>query len=147
MEELKFSKIRKVKSPLRANPTDAGIDFFIPEDFGPKLIHPSECVLIPSGIKANVPKGHALIAFNKSGVASKKCLDKMAEVVDETYQGEIHINIINNGSNVQELNPGDKIIQFILIPVSYAVPTECKLEDLYEEKSSRGEGGFGSTGT
>lgn len=145
--EFKFSKVREVKSPKRANEFDAGIDFFIPEDFKETILNHSESILIPSGIKINIPHGYALIAFNKSGIASKKSLDIMASVIDETYQGEIHINLINNGQIPQILRPGDKIIQFVLIPMLYLQLIEVDMNELYEIKSSRGGGGFGSTGT
>ncbi len=102
--------------------------------------------LIPSGIKADVPQGHALIAFNKSGVAVKKNLYVGASVVDEDYQGEIHINLTNVGREEVEINPGEKIIQFILLPVFYDTIEEVELENLYAGATTRGEGGFGSTG-
>lgn len=147
MSDLLFSKVRNVKSPQRANDFDAGIDFFIPNDFNEITLNHGESILIPSGIKVNIPHGFALIAFNKSGVASKKNLDIMASVVDETYMGEIHINIINNGKEPQSLKANDKIIQFILLPVSYLNPIEVSITDLYINKnSSRGTGGFGSSG-
>ena len=53
-----------VKLPTRgANSTDAGIDFFVPEDQKMIRINPGESCLIASGIKVNVPKGFALVAF------------------------------------------------------------------------------------
>lgn len=146
---MKFLKIRPVKSPNRGTPQSAGIDFFIPEDFPQTTLYPGKSVLIPSGIKLNVPSGHAFIANNKSGVATKKNLIVGACVVDEDYQGEIHIHLINVGSSTIEIAPGDKIIQFLLLPVVYE-PVEIveTLEELYEgEITERGEGGFGSTGT
>ena len=64
---MKISKIRDVKTPTRANSTDAGIDFFIPNDYeGETEIFPGRSCLIPSGVKVNVPEGFALVAFNKS---------------------------------------------------------------------------------
>jgi len=146
MNDFKFSKVKDVKSPNRANQFDAGIDFFIPNDFSEIILNHGESVLIPSGIKMNIPSGYGLIAHNKSGIASKKNLDVLASVIDETYQGEIHINLINNGNVPQILKAGDKIIQFILTPISYINPIEVKIEELFEEKSNRGENGFGSTG-
>jgi len=146
MEQLLFSKVRDVKTPTRANEFDAGIDFFIPKDFENKAIHHGESVLIPSGIKVNIPHGFALIAHNKSGIAAKKSLDVMASVVDETYQGEIHINVINNGNEDQVLIPDMKIIQFLLLPVNYSIPIEVEIDNLYTEVSNRSDGGFGSTG-
>lgn len=113
MEEIKFTRIRDVKLPTRGTPQSAGIDFYIPKfdesfirDLLEKNSHkpfrysdltfdennkvenfvilPNEDILIPSGIKANVIKNHALIAYNKSGVCTKKNLICGACVVDET---------------------------------------------------------------
>ena len=146
---IKMSRTRTVKFPARANHGDAGIDFFVPEDFPVTTLKHGESVLIPSGIKAEVPFGTALIAHNKSGVASKKKLDVMADTVDHGYAGEIHINLINNGDAEQTISPGDKIIQFIHIPVFGSLPVEVPVEELYDDIhtiGARGAGGFGSTG-
>lgn len=142
---MKFSKVRDVKSPTRAHSTDAGIDFYVPDDFSQFILKPGDSVLIPSGIKVNVPSGHALIAFNKSGVAVKKSLYAGACVVDEDYQGEMHLHLTNVGKYSQGIYPGDKIIQFLLIPIFYDTVEEVDLEDLYEEVTDRADGGFGST--
>jgi len=146
---MKISKIRDVKTPIRANSTDAGIDFFIPNDWNngePLWLSPGQQALIPSGVKVNVPEGYALIAFNKSGIATKKQLMAGAAVVDEGYQGELHIHVINTGSAVQRLIAGDKIMQFILIPVSYDSVDVVDESELFTDESARGSGGFGSTG-
>jgi dUTP pyrophosphatase len=145
---MKFLKIRDVKTPNRGTEKSAGIDFFIPEDYPTTEIHPGKSVLIPSGLKANVPEGYAFIAFNKSGVATKKNLIIGASVVDEDYQGEIHIHLTNVGAESTTIHPGDKIIQLLLVPVLYeSVEMVDTLEELYEGKvTDRGEGGFGSTG-
>ena len=142
---MKIAKIKDVKTPARGTPESAGIDFFVPEGIIAKL-SPGQSCLIPSGIKANVPSGHALIAFNKSGVAVKKNLHAGACVVDEDYQGEIHINLSNVGDEAVEILGGEKIIQFVLLPVFYDIIEEVELDNLYEEATIRGEGGFGSTG-
>ena len=150
---MKFYKLRDVKSPVRGTKESAGLDFFIPDDWNDrntKLVKPGESLLIPSGIKANVPKGFALIAFNKSGIAVKKQLYVGACVVDEDYQGEIHINVSNvSRDTVTEVSPGDKIMQFLLLPINYELPIEVNSEEeLWKDKASeRGTGGFGSTGT
>lgn len=142
---MKIAKIKAVKTPERGTPESAGIDFFVPEGMISKL-GPGQSCLIPSGIKANVPTGHALMAFNKSGVAVNKSLHVGACVVDEDYQGEIHLNLTNVGNEIVDINGGEKIVQFILLPVFYDTIEEVELENLYEEKTLRGEGGFGSTG-
>lgn len=143
---MKISKVKNVKTPTRGTPESAGIDFFVPEGIFANL-SPGQSCLIPSGIKADVPTGYALVAFNKSGIAAKKQLYVGACVVDEDYQGEIHINLTNVGSDSVEINSGEKIIQFILLPVFYDIIEEVSLENLYEQESIRGAGGFGSTGT
>jgi len=144
---MKFTKTRDVKSPTRANSTDAGIDFFIPNDYEGTDLVPGESAFIPSGVKVNVPEGFALIAFNKSGVAVKKNLHVGACVVDHGYQGELHINLTNVGDDIQQLEPGDKIVQFVLLPLGDPTVEEVEDAKLYTSISSRGTGGFGSTGT
>lgn len=143
---MKFAKIRDVKSPCRGHNNDAGIDFFVPNDFEASALAPHESINIPSGIKVSIPAGHALIAFNKSGVAVKKGLDVGASVIDESYQGELHLHLTNTTNKYISIAPGEKIVQFILLPINYEMPEEVSEDSLFEEKSERGEGGFGSTG-
>jgi len=145
---MKISKIRDVKTPTRANPTDAGIDFFIPNDYeGKTELFPGESCFIPSGVKVNCPEGFALVAFNKSGVAVKKGLHVGACVVDHGYQGEIHINLTNVSAEDQSIAAGDKIVQFVLLPLGDPSVELVEENNLYESVSDRGEGGFGSSGT
>ena len=143
---MKFSKIRNVKSPNRANDIDAGIDLFVPEDQQPLTLKPQESCVIPSGVKFNVPEGHALVAFNKSGVAVNKKLQVGACVIDCGYQGEVHINLTNVGLIDQHINPGDKIVQVVLLLLGDPALHEVKEDILYSSVSSRGDGKFGSTG-
>ena len=91
---MQIAKIRNVKTPTRGTNGSAGIDFYVPDDYPDSLctIPPGDRFFIPSGIKANVPEGYALIAMNKSGVALKKGLMVGACVVDSDYQGEIHLH-------------------------------------------------------
>ena len=145
---MKITKIKDVKTPTRANTTDAGVDFFIPNDYTGKTdLSPGESCFIPSGIKVNVPKGYALIAFNKSGVATKKGLHVGACVVDCGYQGELHINLTNVSAEDQTIAAGDKIVQFVLLPLGDPAIELVEENNLYESVSTRGEGGFGSSGT
>ena len=147
---MKYSKIRKVKSLTRGTSQSAGIDFYIPDDWNngmPRSIAPGGRALIPSGIKVNLPAGYALVAFNKSGVATKTGLIVGACVVDEDYQGEIHLSVINTNqpfeiydadghysttSGYVTINPGEKLVQFILVPVNYSMPEEVAENMLYD---------------
>ena len=85
--------------------------------------------------------------MNKSGVGAKKQLDVLACLVDEDYEGEVHINLVNNGNKVQTVNAGDKIVQGVLLKMNYAMPEEVESEEklFANSTSARGEGGFGST--
>lgn len=146
---VRILKIRDVKTPSRGTSGSAGLDFYVPNDWKQQSIAPGTGLNIPSGIRAIIPQGHALIAFNKSGIAVKNKLQVGACVVDEDYTGEIHLNVINIGNGVQEINPGMKLTQFLLVPVVYASIMELSPEDeelFYERQSERGDGGFGSTG-
>ena len=145
---LTLAKTRRVKTPTRGTEGSAGIDFYVPDDYPESLcsIEPTERCFIPSGIKANVPAGYALVAFNKSGIALKKQLLVGASVVDSDYQGEIHLHLVNTSDKVVEIEPGQKLIQFLLLPVDHGSITVVDEEELFSQSSDRGDGGFGSTG-
>ena len=142
-----YAKVKDVKSPVRGTSLSAGVDFFVPNDFNPQTIEPGESIFVPSGIKVKIPNNYALIAFNKSGVSLKKNLDIGACVVDSDYQGEIHLHLFNVGNVPTTIMPGEKLVQFLLMPIDLSTPHEVSVEDLYRSASERGTGGFGSTGT
>ena len=142
---MRFKKVRDVQSPTRAHEHDAGIDFFVPYDFAPEELEPTCRINVPSGIKVEVPKGYALIAFNKSGVATRTGLVAGACVVDSGYEGEVHLSLINTSCDDVLIEPGQKILQFILMPVGLEMLEES--ETLFDvSHSDRGSSGFGSTG-
>lgn len=150
---MKITKVRDVKTPTRGTERSAGLDFYIPNDWdmpanlaGIYFLAPGHSVLIPSGIVANIPKGYMLIAFNKSGIASKKKLLVGAQVCDEDYQGEIHINLHNVSNEIIQLSRGEKIVQFVLVPVLYEDIVVVEIDNLFDSETERGIGGFGSTG-
>lgn len=160
---MKIAKVRDVKTPERGTGKSAGIDFFIPNDFKETVLLSHTDILIPSGIKVKVPKGYMLRADNKSGVATSYSAAAKAGrtpkknafvspliigacVVDEDYQGEIHLHIINVGQSEVILKPGMKIAQFILVPVLYSAIELVDENELFRgDYSERGDGGFGST--
>lgn len=144
---MKIVKVRNVKTPTRGTSLSAGLDFYIPEDFKTKQVWPGEGIDILTGIKARIPQGCALIMFNKSGVATKHQLQVGACVVDEDYQGEIHLHVMNVGKGVVILKPGMKLVQGLVMPVFYVGVEVLESEDeLFPQLTERGQGGFGSTG-
>ena len=142
-------KSRDVKSPVRGTEKSAGIDFFVPNNFpGTHFLTQGQDLTIESGIFAKVPKGYVLIVKNKSGIATKHGLQVGACVIDEDYQGEVIIHVRNIGLDVATIDPGQKIVQMLLVPVSLeGVEEVSSLEDLYNgEVTQRAEGKLGSTG-
>lgn len=89
-----------------------------------------------------------LVFNNKSWIATKKNLIIWASVVDEAYRGEMHLHLINASKFDVSIEIWDKIVQWIVRPVSIVMPKEVNIE-VYEELSdtSRGEWWFGSTWT
>ena len=145
---MKFLKTRDVKTPTRGTSQSAGIDLYIPNDFPYTKLKPGDSCLIPSGLRVNVPEDHVFIAMNKSGIATKRGLQVGACVIDEDYQGELHLHLTNVSNKHAAIDGGDKIVQCLLMPISYRlVELVDNEEDLYDGKvTERGTGGFGSTG-
>lgn len=183
MNSFRFIKVREVVSPNRANPNDAGLDFYVPTNLTSEDIHskneadregygldipfspfsenfvrhialqPGHRILIPSGIKGLLePPKSMLMAANKSGIATKKGLLFTAEIVDSPYVGEIHIGVYNTSQETQIIEAGQKLVQFIHVPVYITEPEEIQQEEFYfytesQMWGSRGENGFGSSGS
>ena len=172
-----FTKVRNVKSPQQAYNYPAGTDIFIPEysvsfrddliaknsnncdyelSVSPNLesmtitLAPHGRINIPSGIKVDMSdKNSCLLVANKSGVASKKGLNHLAELIDADYHGELHINLYNTSTEPVKICTGDKITQLMNIPIIY--PSWQEVSDEYfnsnVEKTSRDCSGFGSSGS
>lgn len=143
---LLLTKCRNVISPFKAT-SDAGAwDFCVPNDQKPLVLEPSKGVVIPSGIKAIVPKGHALIAYNKSGLG-RKLIIKTSEFVDCDYYGEIHLCLTNVGTDPLYIKPGMPIVQFALHVIDnnpYVMIDQAMFEELIDKiPSERNVAKFG----
>ena len=125
--------------PVFAHKADAGMDFCANEAV---IIAPGERVVISTGIAMAIPEGYVGLIWDKSGVSTKRGLKTLAGVVDAGYRGEIKIGLYNIGSEVQEFAIGDKIAQMLIQKVEQ--PHIAIVASL--DETSRGEGGFGSTG-
>jgi len=138
--------------PLRANPSDAGLDLrWTPTEESESVlsIGPNESVLVPTGCKFAIPHGYMMEIKNKSGIAYKRQLLVGACVVDSGYEGEVFVNLHNVGTQTQFLSPGDKVAQAVVIPVVHARFVASDTPDIYEYPitiSNRGTGALGSTG-
>lgn len=120
-------------------------------------VKPHQNILIPSGIHINMltvkgfnfdeHNGLILEAANKSSISRFKHLDVGATIIDEDYQGEVHISLTNTSSEPVAIYYGEKIAQFIIKPIIIDDTEVVDIDDLYKETgdSSRGANGFGST--
>ena len=139
--------------PLRANPSDAGLDLrWCPKEQSETAlsIGPGESVLVPTGCTFGIPHGYMMEIKNKSGIAYKRQLLVGACVVDSGYEGEVFVNLHNIGNETQFLEPGDKVAQAVVVPVVHARFVASETPDIYDwypiTISDRGDGALGSTG-
>ena len=137
--ELKVKKIHPgAKLPVYGHPGDAGFDLFACVDL---VLGPGEVNAVPTGLKMAIPRGHVGLIWDKSGI-SLKGVHKLAGVVDAGYRGEVQVVMINLGREAYKIKAGMKIAQMLVQPVHEVAIREA--DDL--DDTSRGEGGFGSTG-
>ena len=141
---------RLAKLPSRANPSDAGADvFYCPAKNVFTELRPNESVILPTGLKIEVPHGYMLEVKNRSGMAAKNSLVVGACVIDSGYSGEIFVNLHNIGNTPKTIEIYDKIAQLVLIPVVQWRSFLVEEELLYVDPltiSDRGHGALGSTG-
>ena len=115
------------------------------------LIGPHATCVIPSGIRGILePEASMLQANDKSGVSSKKKLKVTASIIDSPYTGEIHHVVFNTSNEPVIIDLGEKLVQYIHIPIYLTQPDEInmsefeKLKTEKELKSGRGSDGMGS---
>jgi dUTP pyrophosphatase len=125
--------------PKFALPGDVGMDLFAVQSHE---IKPNQIAHIPTGIAMELPKGHAGLVWDKSGLSHKHGLKTLGGVLDEGYRGDITIGLINLSNKNYTVQKGDKVAQILIqkierprIVISNAL-----------SKSKRGEGRYGSTG-
>jgi dUTP pyrophosphatase len=137
--ELRVKRIHpEAKLPVYGHPGDAGLDLFSVVD---RELGPGEVFAVPTGIQVAVPAGHAGLVWDKSGI-SLQGVHRLAGVVDSGYRGEVQVVMINLGAAPFAVKKGMKIAQMLIQSVAAVEVVECETLD----GTSRGEGGFGSTG-
>lgn len=110
----------------------------------PMEIQPGRLEVIPTGLSFAIPYGYEIQIRSRSGLAKKSKLFVLNTpgTIDSDYRGEVQILLFNVGQEVFTVQPGDRIAQMVLCPVAKAVLYKCDSLD----ETSRGSGGFGSTG-
>lgn len=107
-------------------------------------IAPGQTAFIPTGLAMELPRGFAGLIYARSGLACKRGLAPANKVgvVDSDYRGEFMVALHNHGTEPQTVSAGERIAQLVVTPV--LIPEYIEVESLCE--TSRGTGGFGSTG-
>lgn len=107
-------------------------------------IQPGEIFWVPTGIALEVPKGCGGFVFARSSMGAKRGLAPANKVgvIDPDYRGEVKVVLLNHSNQPQTIAPGERIAQFVIMPVVRAAFEE--VEELSD--TDRGAGGFGSTG-
>ena len=144
MEYIQFKKLNPAAViPQRATAGSAGLDLkaCLTE---PVTLKKGEHALIPTGLAVKVEDGFAAMLFARSGLAIKHGIGLLngVGVVDSDYRGEIRVGVINQFEETYTIEPGERIAQMVVMPVSLAPVIE--VGDL--DQTDRGTGGFGSTG-
>jgi dUTP pyrophosphatase len=145
MEQLRISILRidsDIELPRYAYPGDAGLDLAASIDL---ILLPFERALIPTGIALAIPDGYAGLIQPRSGIAMRYGLSMVNTpgLIDSQYRGEIKIAAINLDPNEPiTVKRGDRIGQLVIISVPSVTLQEVETLDA----TSRGEGGFGSSG-
>ena len=148
---LEFTKRADAKAPVRANPSDAGLDvFYCPSDPDISIakIEPGKNIMLATGLKFGIPHGYMLQACNRGSMGAKRSLVVGAHIIDSGYDGEVFIDLHNIGSETQFVERGSKVAQLVLVPVVHFRVREEESGLLYHENiamSSRGSGSLGST--
>ncbi len=142
-----FLPVRRVRPqavlPVRATPGSAGLDLHacIEE---PLTLEPGQRAMIPTGLAAAIPQGVAGMIYARSSLGTKYgiALSNGVGVVDSDYRGEICVGLCNFSAEPYTIQPGERVAQLVLQPVLCLPVQEVDILD----ETSRGEGGFGSTG-
>ena len=135
---------RELPWPQRATAGSAGMDLSacIEEDM---IIAPRQLVRIPTGIAIALPgPEYVALVYARSGLGIRHgiALSNGVGVIDSDYRGEIMVGLTNLSEEPYTIHPGDRIAQLVVTPV--VLPELERVEEL--DDTSRGAGGFGSTG-
>jgi dUTP pyrophosphatase len=101
--------------------------------------------MVPTGIRIALPAGYEAQVRPRSGLAYRYGITvaNAPGTIDADYRGEIRVLLVNLGPEPYRVQPGDRVAQLVVAPVARA----RFRESMELPESTRGEGGFGSTGT
>lgn len=127
--------------PTYAKAWDAGADLYADKDY---TIYYNDREVVGTGIAIEIPSGYVGLIHPRSGMASKYGITVLNSpgTIDAGYRGELKVILVNHTGSNYDVKKGDKIAQLVIQKVEEA---EFTVVDELND-SSRGDGGFGSTG-
>lgn len=110
------------------------------------MLLPGERYLVPTGLRLSIPEGYEIQVRPRSGLAFKSGITVLNSpgTIDSDYRGELKILLFNTSNEAFEILPGMRIAQIVLSPVIKA--HFALKQELLDQNTARGEGGFGHTG-
>ena len=135
---------KEIPFPSYATPGAAGMDLRACMD-SPMTIRPGERVKVPAGFAIGLPGPEwVALIFARSGLGIKSgiTLPNCVGVIDSDYRGEIIVALTNLSDEDYTIQPGDRVAQMVVMPVTQA---HSHVVDELDD-TQRGAGGFGSTG-
>ena len=143
--KVKYIKLREdAITPTRGSEKAAGYDLYANIDGNDSItITPGETVIIGTGLSFELPDNTFAAIFARSGLSTKSGLAPANKVgvCDSDYRGEYKVALHNHSNTPATVNRGDRIAQMVVMPF---IPIELEEGDL--SNTTRGSGGFGSTG-
>ena len=141
--ELPVAKLKpEAMLPTRAHEGDAGLDLYACE---PAHIGPGERWSVGTGIAVEIPADHAGLVLPRSGLARDHGIGLVNApgLIDAGYRGELRVLLLNNDpAEIFRVAAGDRIAQLVVVPIALVAPVETPAL----AESTRGDGGFGSSG-
>lgn len=137
-------RVRDFPLPSYATHGSAGMDLRALLD-APLTLVPGQCELVHTGLAIHIADpGLAGMILPRSGLGHKHgiVLGNLVGLIDSDYQGELMISVWNRGEHAFVLEPGERLAQYVLVPV---VQAELEVVENFDT-SLRGLGGFGSSG-
>lgn len=148
-----YRVIEETLSPTRAHEDDAGLDLRAKRDYD---LYVDERTLVDTGVQVRIPRGYVGLLFPRSSLSKKGIeMTNSVGVIDSSYRGNIlaslkfrrnckeHLSL-----NKQQIIKGERIVQLVIVPILLPVLNNCtnELDEVWND-TTRGHGGFGSTGT
>lgn len=137
--------VRTGRQPLPVYETGGSAGMDLRADLAESLtLDPGERILVPTGLRLEIPLGYEGQVRPRSGLALKRGLTLLNApgTIDSDYRGDVGVILVNLSAEPQRIEPGDRIAQLLFAPVTRAELVE--VESL--AGTERGAGGFGSTG-